>query len=650
MVFKPPTFDYQPVPNGGAHITFQAGPVQIPANQHHELQSTQFDPSVYGQLRPRPVEQPQHVTVWDSQLQRYVTIEQPNQHNGLHPVSPEYGRHTYPAGQAEPGAAQVHGYQVPTSAQFVPPNHPQYNNFAPQLAPNGPGIAAYPGHNQHQFSPDYGHVHFEKPNVDHQAPAPATTLPAEYISQTYQQTPPVGQMFPGERFQHSPNGSTNQHWQDPKPSATNDHNYIDTRPLSATSSRTMSFPQTTALPQQQQWTPVSQTPAHAMPAGSGRPLSNAYFPETAHRSSATSFSQAPDGTPLEFYEHAGHAPTYCSTTDVLSAAAIEMQDDDYYDVASDEEVDVTTTSPQQSQKQQRTLSRILAHNKISVGDLQMRRYDTFIYAGILDHYRVDEVASPLKNPATARVFAHFVSATGPSLSIFERHPRNTSVLFAEGGIPFSQQGLWTYTMPMAALRNQGLLHAMLAIASLHIARLQNASVTPSMQHYAWALRRIHASVGKPESRLKVSTMAASMLLGFYEIMTADHMKWNTHLAGSKQLFVETDFVKMAKEFRRLKLERAATIGYSQGRKRRHSSEDPFSQSDMLDQILDVDDRVVSEMIGREVRYGDHGHVEAAHVRIPPGHDLGKFEILKDLYWWYCKQDVYQSLVSGNPLL
>lgn len=224
------------------------------------------------------------------------------------------------------------------------------------------------------------------------------------------------------------------------------------------------------------------------------------------------------------------------------------------------------------------------------------------------------------------------------------------MLFAESAIPFSQQGLWTYTMPMAALRNQGLLHAMLAIASLHIARLQNASVTPSMQHYAWALRRIHASVGKPSSRLKVSSMAASMLLGFYEIMTADHMKWNTHLAGSKQLFVETDFVKMAKEFRRLKLERAAAMGHSLGRKRQHSSEDPFSQADMLDQIPDVDDRVISEMTGREVRYGDHGHVETPHMSIPPGLDLGKFEILKDLYWWYCKQDVYQSLVSGNPLL
>ncbi|KAI7558612.1 hypothetical protein KC346_g23000, partial [Hortaea werneckii] len=37
-------------------------------------------------------------------------------------------------------------------------------------------------------------------------------------------------------------------------------------------------------------------------------------------------------------------------------------------------------------------------------------------------------------------------------------------------------------------------------------------------------------------------------------------------------------------------------------------------------------------------------------RIPPQLDLAKFEILKDLYWWYCKQDAYQSIISGNSLL
>ncbi|KXT01167.1 hypothetical protein AC578_623 [Pseudocercospora eumusae] len=393
----------------------------------------------------------------------------------------------------------------------------------------------------------------------------------------------------------------------------------------------------------QQWTPNAYIPRPEL----SRPLD--YQPDFHH---AHVKGESAHQTTPEYYDHEYHAPQDATPTYLLSTAAVEYQDDDYYDIHSDEEQDVDTAMIQgRDHQRQQTLTRILARNQISARDLQIRRYDTFLYAGILDKYRVENVANPLKNPATARVFAHFISATGPSLSIFERHPRNTSVLFHEGSIPLSQQGLWTYTLPMAALHHQGLLHAMLALASLHIARLQNASVTPSMQHYAWALKRVHASVSNPQSRLKLTTIAASMLLGFYEVMTADHMKWNMHLAGAKQLFVETDFVKMTQEFRQLKMQRAAT--YQASMERSYSSPaspEPFSQDDLLDQIPDIDERLVSEMVGREVRYRGYGRVEAPPSALPPELDLSKFEILKDLYWWYCKQDVYQSIVSGNALL
>ena len=87
---------------------------------------------------------------------------------------------------------------------------------------------------------------------------------------------------------------------------------------------------------------------------------------------------------------------------------------------------------------------------------------------------------------------------------------------------------------MMALHHQGLLHAMLALASLHIARLQGASVTPSFKHYAYALKRIHHCVGHPQKRHLISTVAASLLLGYYEVITGDQVKWSSHLLGAKQ--------------------------------------------------------------------------------------------------------------------
>lgn len=351
----------------------------------------------------------------------------------------------------------------------------------------------------------------------------------------------------------------------------------------------------------------------------------------------------------EMYEYEANVQLADSPNHILSQAAVETHDDDYYDVESDEEMDIDTAAlAAMDYDRQRTLSRILHGNHITIQELQTRRYDTFLYNGMLDHYRVEEHANPLRNPATARVFAHFISVTGPSLSIFERHPRNTSVLFTEGHIPFSQQGLWTYTMPMAALHHQGLLHAMLALASLHIARLKGASQTPSMQHYAWALKRVHHCVGHQKKRLKLTTIAASMLLGFYEIMTADHMKWNMHLMGSRQLFVETDFARKTQQFRQMKMDRLARQEF--GKRRRSEHIFGFSQDELLDQIPDVDERIISDLVGREVRYGDHGQIMTPLSGLPQELDLSKLEMLKDLYWWYCKQDAYQSIVSGNPLL
>lgn len=192
---------------------------------------------------------------------------------------------------------------------------------------------------------------------------------------------------------------------------------------------------------------------------------------------------------------------------------------------------------------------------------------------------------------------------------------------------------------------------MLALSSLHIARLQGASPTPSYQHYAWALKRVHASVGskEPKKRLQLPTIAASMLLGFYEIITADHSKWNTHLSGSRQLFIETDFAEMTRQLCRLKRERDA-------REQRHGMMHSLpihlrhEQGESLDQFQDFDERVISRFVGREVRFNNPGYVEDPYSQLPQELDVGQYETLRDLYWWYAKQDAFQSMVSGNGLL
>jgi hypothetical protein len=347
-----------------------------------------------------------------------------------------------------------------------------------------------------------------------------------------------------------------------------------------------------------------------------------------------------------------------STSDLLEQAAVEYEDDDYFDVQSDEEMEVP---PDQTmvklQENQRDFGMIMALHREHSSELSMRRYDTFIYAGIMDHYRAEWVANPLRNPKTARVFAHFIFATGPTLSIFERKPRNASAMFTETPVPNFQQGLWTYILPMMALNHQGLLHAMLALASLHIAKLQNTSVTPSYKHYAYALKRIHHCVGNRKKRHMPTTIAATLLLGFYEVMTADHLKWSSHLAGAKQLIIEIDFQGMTKEYRRIKAENAAQEQHTMFEDSETALQERNPNRTFKDLSPAIDEGLVSTLIGRKLRYDEYGRViedaprqKTSGEAIPPSLDTGKYELYQDLFWWYARQDTYQAIISGNRLL
>ncbi|KAK4548234.1 hypothetical protein LTR36_010104 [Oleoguttula mirabilis] len=614
VIFKPATFDFRPTPHGGAHITFQAGPVAGPVVPYEtEYVYPGADYAAQSQLRPRPVE---HFA---------PDAHQAGQHF-VHPLLPAQPQYHMPV-SAGPGF-------VPAAppAEGAPSHAPQHDFAVSGMAAQQPlPVVTMPQHHfhTHEFQvPGYNgqHLH-DVPSNSNAPPQPMDYNAADAQRQKLQKEQWANEH--GTRItKHDTRSPTLSH----APAA---------EWLGQTGGAQAGWQPLTAgayIPRSELCRPLDQQPI----------LSAHEFISAQPQVSTAPFAQPVQHPTPDFYEHELHIPPTESPTWVLNAAAIETYDDDYYDVHSDEEMEFeTTASTANGAGGQHTLNTILDRNHIRVQEMQTRRYDTFIFNGMLDHYRVEEHANPLKHEPTARVFAHFIAVTGPSLSIFERHPRNTSVLFTEGHIPFSQQGLWTYTMPMAALHNQGLLHAMLALASLHIARLTGASVTPSMHHYGWALKRVHHCVGHGKKRLQITTIAASMLLGFYEVMTADHMKWNTHLAGSKQLFVETDFVTMTQQFRRMKIDRAAR--HQLGR-RPSLSFSPSSQEDILDQIPDVDERLVSVLVGKEVRYGDHGQIMTPQSGVPAQLDLSRFEIMKDLYWWYCKQDVYQSIVSGNPLL
>lgn len=340
--------------------------------------------------------------------------------------------------------------------------------------------------------------------------------------------------------------------------------------------------------------------------------------------------------------------------------AAEPEDDDYFDVESDEEDLIS--KPYITGTTSYDLGAMVAITA-DQGHGRIRSMTNFLNEpNILATYLPSYAASPLRDPQTARVFCHFITATAPTLSVCERHPSNPALIFSGKPVPWSQRALWSYTLPMRALTHHGLLHAMLALASLHIATLQQTSTTPSLKHYHYALRRVAKALGNQKKRRDVATLAATQLLGFYEVTTAEHNKWNSHLAGARELIMDIDFARMVKRIeahRRQHEEAEARLKYEmQNGLNTYWHEYARGTLDDFPSRIDrqLDERLISTIMGRFTRYDQHGRITDESDIIGHGeshltaHDIENFEIQSELFWWYVKHDIYQSIISGNRLL
>jgi hypothetical protein len=207
------------------------------------------------------------------------------------------------------------------------------------------------------------------------------------------------------------------------------------------------------------------------------------------------------------------------------------------------------------------------------------------------------------------------------------------------------------TFPTLALHNPALLHAMLALASLHIAKLQNGPITASYKHYALSLRRVAKSVSLPTRRGHPATLAAALLLAFYECWSADHQKWSNHLLGAKQLVREIDFAGMTKYIKK------------KAQAERHEEADSYNEAfspefeeSYQPSVGEVDENLVGILMGRKIQYDQYGQIiddgafSSGTAKEYTKRDLEIYETQRDLFWWYCKQDCYQAILGGGRLL
>lgn len=75
---------------------------------------------------------------------------------------------------------------------------------------------------------------------------------------------------------------------------------------------------------------------------------------------------------------------------------------------------------------------------------RLRTFTGFVDANsVLATYTPSSTNSPLNDAQTASVFWYFVNVTGPSLSLYERHPLDPSTLFHGQPVPKARRHIWT---------------------------------------------------------------------------------------------------------------------------------------------------------------------------------------------------------------
>lgn len=363
---------------------------------------------------------------------------------------------------------------------------------------------------------------------------------------------------------------------------------------------------------------------------------------------------------IQEFQQQSFFDTALPATAVSLSASFELLEEDDMEDDNDDPWDIEMELEESVQRApddtQHDMSIMLSRH--ATQDLSRQKtFQTFLNnPNILASYRPSHATSPLTDEKSAQIFCHFVAVTGPCISIFERHAAasSTSTFFNNIPVSSAQKALWTYTLPSMALSHPPLMHSLLALSSLHIAKLQQTSDAPSIKHFTYALRRVSKLIALPKRRNEIPTLAANLLVGFYEIMLADHSKWNIHLGGAKILVMEIDFAGMTRRLRRMRLEARARIAHAST----FSYEEPIRIAGIPETLIqdkdwEIDEGLISNLTGYNVEYDKQWQVRT-NTPVPVGDmsakDIEDYKLRSDLYWWYCKQDIFQSMVSNNRLL
>lgn len=174
--------------------------------------------------------------------------------------------------------------------------------------------------------------------------------------------------------------------------------------------------------------------------------------------------------------------------------------------------------------------------------------------------------------------------------------------------------------------------------------------TASWLHYGLCTRRSSKNYRSAQRRAEPATLAATLLLGFYEVWSSNHEKWCTHMLGARQLIKETPYREMSRQILKIHQQRRQNL-MARRAQNQYGAFLPHVSNSNHD-IADIDLGLVKRLSGKPMNFVDGRSESAARskTRHCTDRDIESFEHMMDLYWWFCKMDVYQSTLGASKLL
>lgn len=168
-------------------------------------------------------------------------------------------------------------------------------------------------------------------------------------------------------------------------------------------------------------------------------------------------------------------------------------------------------------------------------------------------------------------------------------------------------------------------------------------------------------MGRPARRIQPANLAATLLLAFYEVWNSDHEKWSKHLLGARWIIKEIPLAEMTRSIMAMKIEERHRREQANQFQSHGGFAGPNHQEDEDSTVLykdwdEIDVEFLKAITGKDISLEELGMApdEASAFYRPKKklttRDLETYEKLSDLFWWYAKMDVYQSVLGGTRLL